>query len=138
MNTFIFQSLPELFDLREKLNPGLVDTWYASRYRNEMKVNDIVFFWMGGDERFKGLYGYGKIVKEPYLEANSSTYGVDVEYQVKFKKPITSSFIRNDSDLKNLLIMRAPQATNFLVDDVQSKKLLKIIREHGEDIPKLV
>jgi hypothetical protein len=137
MNTFIFQSLPDRFNLRDKLIPGSKDTWYATRYRNEMKVGDLVYFWMGGDERFRGIYGWGKIIGEPYIKKDWDSYGVDVEYMAKFKKPITSSYLKNDDDLKNLLIIRAPQATNFLVDEKQSKKLIKIIRSLGEQEPKL-
>jgi len=32
-----------------------------------MKMGDLVYFWMGGDERFRGIYGWGKIIKEPYI-----------------------------------------------------------------------
>jgi len=138
MTTFIFQSLPDRFDLRNKLVPGKKDTWYATRYRNEMKIGDLVYFWMGGDERFRGIYGWGKITSEPYINRNWDSYGVDVEYVVKFERIITSSYLKNDNDLRNLLIIRAPQATNFLVDESQSKKLIKLIRNLGEQEPKLI
>ena len=137
MNIFIFQSLPDRFDLRTKLIPGTKDTWYATRYRSEMKVGDLVYFWMGGEERFRGIYGWGKITSEPYKKTNWDSYGVDVEYLYKFSKPITSSYLKNDKDLRNLLIIRAPQATNFLVDAFQQKKLIKVIKELGEQEPKI-
>jgi len=44
-----------------------------------------------------------------------------VVYIVNSKKPINSSILKKDIDLKNLLIIRAPQATNFLADESQSK-----------------
>lgn len=137
MNIFIFQSLPEKFDLRIKLVEGIKDTWYASRYRNEMNVGDLVYFWLGGDERFRGIYGWGKIISAPYIKSGWDSYGVDVEYIHKFSKPITSSYLKNDPDLKNLLIIRAPQATNFLVNDIQHKKLIKVIKSFGEQTPKI-
>ncbi|WP_290477040.1 MULTISPECIES: EVE domain-containing protein [unclassified Leeuwenhoekiella] len=137
MNTFIFQSMPERFDLREKLIVNEKDTWYATRYRNKMQPGDLVFFWMGGDKRFRGIYGWGNITSKPYIKNNWDTYGVDVEYQVKFEKPITSSKIISEPSLSELLIFRAPQATNFIVNDFELKKLLKLINKAGEESPKI-
>lgn len=137
MNTFIFQSMPERFDLREKLKPGNKDTWYATRYRNKMKTGDIVFFWMGGNKRFRGLYGWGKLISEPYIKDNWKTYGIDVEYIEKFFKPITSSKIKDDIELSRLLIFRAPQATNFFVEPSELKKLVRLLKELGHTPPKI-
>ncbi|NEU09781.1 EVE domain-containing protein [Flavihumibacter sp. R14] len=136
MNTFIFQSLPERYDLRSKLVVGKKDTWYATRYRNEMKIGDLVYFWMGGDDRFRGIYGWGTLISEPYKKNDWDSYGVDVQYLHKFSHPITSSFLKNDNDLRDLLIIRAPQATNFLVEDQQHKKLVKAIKSLDEQVPK--
>ncbi|WP_281612924.1 EVE domain-containing protein [Flammeovirga sp. SubArs3] len=137
MNTFIFQSMPERFDLRDKLIPGNKDTWYATRYRNKMNPGDLVFFWMGGGKRFQGIYGWGTIKSKPYIKENWETYGIDVEYRVKFKKPISSSNIKTDSSLTEMLIFRAPQATNFYVQKDELKKLLKLIKSLGEETPKI-
>lgn len=137
MNTFIFQSLPERFDLREKLEPGEKDTWYATRYRSKMKVGDIVFFWMAGDKRFKGIYGYGKITSEPYIKNDWKTYGVDIEYVEKYDKPLTVSKLKEDSVLSKLLIFRAPQATNFLVEPIELKKLNRLLKNFGYRTPKI-
>src|SRR5260370_961577 len=57
MSVFIFQSVPDRFDLREEFEPGLDDTWYATRYRNEMRPGAVVFFWMGGPPEIRGVYG---------------------------------------------------------------------------------
>ena len=68
MNVFLFQSAPEQYDLRKELRPGEFDNWHATRYRMEMHPGDIVFFWMGGDQNFRGLYGWGEITSEPYIK----------------------------------------------------------------------
>jgi hypothetical protein len=69
VSVFVFQSVPERYDLRTALQPGKKDTWYATRYRSEMNAGDLVFFWMGGDEHFRGLYGWGQLASAPYLKA---------------------------------------------------------------------
>lgn len=135
MNFFVFQSIPERYDLREALQPGAKDTWYATRYRTQMQPGDLVFFWMAGDEYFRGLYGWGHITSHPYLEPNWNSHGVDVKYIAKFKKPILAKSIKNDSVLAEMLIFRAPQASNFLLTPEQGKRLLKLLVEHGETEP---
>jgi hypothetical protein len=136
INTFIFQSMPDRFDLRTGLIEGKTDTWVASRYRKDMQIGDLVYFWMGGDERFRGLYGYGELASEPFPDRNDESFGVKVRYIYKFNKPILSSIIKSDDVLQNLLINRNPQATNFLLEEDESKRLLKLVRKLGEKEPK--
>ena len=117
MNVFLFQSAPEQYDLRKELRPGEFDNWHATRYRMEMHPGDIVFFWMGGDQNFRGLYGWGEITSEPYIKPEWESHGIDVKYEAKFKRPILAKSIREDPNLASLLIFRTPQATNFLISD---------------------
>jgi predicted RNA-binding protein with PUA-like domain len=137
MNIFVFQSTPDRYDLRQAIVPGKADTWYATRYRNEMHPGDLAFFWMAGDEFFRGLYGWGSITSNPYLKANWDSHGVDVTYKVKFEKPISAKSLRNDRELADMLIFRAPQATNFLLTPTQAKRLVTVIKDRGEAAPQL-
>ena len=135
MNAFIFQCIPERFDLRKEIEVGKNETWYATRYRNEMKPGDLVLFWMGGDEHFRGLYGWGELTSAPYLKSGWDSHGVDVRYRGKFDRPILAKSIKDDDSLRDLLIFRAPQASNFLLDQAQTKRLLRLIRDRGEEVP---
>jgi hypothetical protein len=136
-NTFIFQSVPERFDLRTSIRPGKTDTWYATRYRNEMRPGDIVLFWMGGSEDIRGLYGWGHIASEPYLKKSWDAHGVDVVYKAFFKVPVLATAIRDSGSLDELLIFRAPSATNFLLSEAEARKLVKLIEKSGETPPPL-
>ncbi len=135
MNVFVFQSVPDRYDLREGIRPGKRDTWYATRYRNQMHPGDLVFFWMAGDEHFRGLYGWGRIASVPYLKAGWDSHGVDVTYEVKFRKPIMARSFREDAVLAEMLIFRAPQATNFLLSPGHGKRLVKLVKERRETAP---
>jgi hypothetical protein len=137
MNVFVFQSVPHRLDLRNAILEGKQDTWYATRYRSDMKPGDIVFFWMAGDEHFRGLYGWGKIASTPYIKPGWDSHGIDVIYKCKFKKPILAHSIREDKELADMLIFRAPQATNFLLETSQAKRLNKLIKDRGETTPSL-
>lgn len=138
MNVFVFQSIPERFDLRQALRPGAQDTWYATRYRSEMRPGDLVFFWMAGDEHFRGLYGWGRLTSHPYLKTGWESHGVDVKYEVKFSSPVRARSIRDDQALADMLIFRAPQATNFLLSPLQAKRLVRLVRDRGENVPSLM
>ena len=136
-NVFIFQSVPKRFDLREKLMAGKPDTWEAIRYRDQMRPDDIVFFWMGGNSRRRGLYGWGRITSLPYFKKGWDKPGVDVIYEVKFREPILVERFRDDKILSQLLIIRAPQGTNFLLSEEQAHRLIDLLRESGQEVPPL-
>jgi len=135
MNYFIFQSVPQQFDLRDKLIPGEKDTWYATRYRAEMQPGDIVFFWMGGDERARGLYGWGRLESKAYAKPSWDSHGVDVQYEAKFATPILEDVVRKVPELDDMLLFRARQATNFLLSEKQARRLAKLIERHGASAP---
>lgn len=135
MHIFIFQSVPERYDLRNELKRGRTDTWYATRYRSQMSPGDYVFFWMGGDENVRGLYGWGVLKSSAYIKPNWDTFGVDVEYKVRFKRPILARYVKSDVTLNNLLIFKAPSASNFLLDEKEARQLLSLVEKFGEEVP---
>jgi predicted RNA-binding protein with PUA-like domain len=137
MKVFIFQSLVDRYDLRDKIEPSKKDIWYATRYRNELEVGDIVFFWMGGKKELTGIYGWGKIISEPYHKDNWESYGIDVQYEYKFQSPIHISLLKKDKTLKELMVIRAPIGTNFLVTKEQANRLLQVIESMNEKSPKI-
>ena len=137
MNAFIFQSAPSSYDLRWRLRAGAVEPWHATRHRNEMKLGDIVFFWMGSTESFSGLYGWGELISAPYAESDSESHGVNVRVRTKFAQPILAHQFRMIPALSNLLLFRAPQATNILLAPDQARAIVRLIRERGEEAPML-
>lgn len=137
MNVFMFQSTVARYDLRKGIIPGANDTWYATRYRNEMHQGDTVFFWMGGTPDTRGLYGWGHITSIPYVKSGWESYGVDVNYEVKFSNPILARSFHDDKVLSDLLIFRAPQATNFLLSADQATRVVEIVKNRGEKAPSL-
>ncbi len=138
MNIFIFQSvIRDKFDLRKDLQEGRKDSWWATRYQNDMSPGDYVFFWLGGEEKIRGLYGWGVLTSTAYRESGNKDDGVDFEYKVKFKQPILAKDLRTDPILKNLMIFRAPQASNFILEPPEAKSLLDFISKRGEVPPDL-
>jgi hypothetical protein len=123
MNYWLFQSVPERYDLRSQLVAGQTVTWYATRYRNLMAPGDIVFFWLGGDKPIRGIYGWGKMTSEPYMRRNWQSYGVDIHYEDRFDPFLPESRIITEPALKDLLIFRARQATNFHISEDEARAI---------------
>lgn len=135
MTTFIFQSVQERYDLRVKLEAGKRDTWYATRYRNQMNVGDIAYFWMGGTAGLRGLYGWGEITSQPYLRPEWESHGVDVLYKVRFSNFISYTHFLSDNILSKILILRAPSASNFILSEQETLELSRLVTRHGEQSP---
>jgi predicted RNA-binding protein with PUA-like domain len=126
MRHWIFQSRPDRYDLRREgvLRPGETDSWVASRYRELMQPGDVVYFWLSGDPKHKGIYGRGHLTSAPYKRSDG--YLVDVMYDEKFESPINVADIVDNPELESLQIVRIPIGTNFLVDEGQARALNKL------------
>lgn len=123
MANWLFQSRPDRYDLREKIIIGKAATWYVTRYRDEMCQGDKVYFWLAGDPEIRGVYGCGELVGKPFKNPDWDAYGVKVRYSEKITPHISVDRILRDNVLKNMLILRAPSATNFKLSETEVKRL---------------
>lgn len=137
MNTWIFQSVPDRYDLRKSnsIRPGETVTWYATRYRDRMSPGDVVYFWMGGDDDIRGIYGWGLLNSAPYIKKNWDSHGVDAQIKVRFQKPVLASTLRRNAKLAYMLILRQPQASNFFLEPEEAKALAMAVRDCKEVAP---
>jgi len=127
MNYWIFQSVVEQYDLRRTLREGTTESWRASRYRQEMSPGDFVFFWLGGPDNFRGIYGWGTLLSTPYPDKNNGEFGVRVRYDRRLKKYVSIMRIRQLDELKDVLILRAPQATNFILSKDEARAIASLM-----------
>jgi len=123
MNYWIFQSTVDRKDLREILREGNEDTRLASRYRQQMSQGDIVYFWLAGPDEIRGIYGWGVLLSDPYLNEDEEEYRVKVRYDKRLRSHIPTSRIKATAELEDLLILRAPQATNFLLSTEEARAI---------------
>lgn len=116
MNYWIFQSVPERYDLREEANlhEGMEGWWHATRYRTRMTTGDLVYFWMGGSESTRGIYGWGTISSEPFEEGGG--YRVGIRIAKRLPNHIRVDSIRKNPELQNLMILRMAVGSNFLIN----------------------
>jgi len=100
-----------------------------------MRPGDIVLFWLGGDPQFRGLYGWGRLISEAYSKPSWDSHGVDVICDSRFEHPILATQLRSTPLLRDMLILRAPQSTNFLLEAEEYSALRRLIAEHGLQTP---
>src|SRR5262245_41449824 len=133
MNVWFFQALPQDYDLTRKvpmmIGSGKLESWLATRYRNEMQSGDTVLFWQAGT--LAGIYATGKLSNKrhniPYRNKDGD-WRVDVSYTQLFSNPIFKEELTSLSSLKRLSILRRPfRGTNFKVSGVEWKVLQKLI-----------
>ncbi len=134
MNHWIFQSLADRYDLRDSkiVVPGKKDTWYATRYKDRMKIGDIVYFWLGGIGEERGIYAVGTVASEAYQRPEWDSYGIDVIYKAKLQTPVTVLTLKAIPSLERLLILRAPQATNFLLSSEEADAIEALTRSAND------
>ena len=132
MNYWIFQSVPSHYDLREKNNfsTGKDAWWYATRYRKKMNVGDTVYFWMGGDETIRGIYGVGKITSLPYEK--DGNFNIDIHVDYRLPKHISVNRIKEESVLNNLMILKIAIGSNFLINTKEGLTIAKIVDFYKE------
>lgn len=142
MNVWIFQAVPERYDLLgklEKLDKEPNETWYATRFYTRMNPGDLVFFWLGGVPREKrGVYGWGKLTSSATLKDNWDAHGVNVAYKRKFPNPVTIPHIEKIPILSSMLILRMAVGTNFLLSEDEAKSLISLCSKadpKGPEIP---
>jgi hypothetical protein len=121
VRAWIFQSRPDRFDLRTELIAGQDEEWIATRYRELMRPGDIVLYWLSGNPDHKGVYGWGRINSTPV--SSEDGYSVSVHTEEKFAKHIPVEKISSISELADLLILRMPIGTNFVLQQVEAKAL---------------
>ncbi len=131
VNHWLFQGNPERYDLKDRLKPGQTESWTVTRYASRIKPSDIVWFWRAHE---RALYGWGEVL-DPPAPADASGLRVPVVYTERFDSPIGYEAIRENSGLSNLMVLRAPQGTNFRVAEDEAVALVELVRQLGLEPP---
>ena len=128
--TFIFQSNFDDLNVEQTLKPGSHQVWYANQHRKKMMPGDRVYIWRSGPEGVRGIYGWANLNSAAYQSTSSDSdephYEVDVANVNLFKKPLLAIDLKKDPVLKDMLILKAPSGTNFLLDEQQEAALEQV------------
>jgi len=112
--------------------------WPVTRYIKDVAVGDGVLVWVAGAEA--GIYAIAEITEPPQIlpELPDAHYWIDPsraegkpQAKIRFVRkllgqPLRKPELKEDQILKNLLVMRAPNSTNFKVTEQEWKRVYQI------------
>lgn len=133
--SWIFQANPQVFRIRDALRDLRRLHWAARQFRDEMQPGDPVYVWESGPSG--GLIATGKIVAAPQVttpDAETSKYYtsppaeesepcVEVQFEQVFDRPLSRDDLLDEPLLKDMSLLRMPQATNFRLEPQEARFL---------------
>jgi predicted RNA-binding protein with PUA-like domain len=142
---WLFQANPEQFNLADDLTrrkPGDDETWTVTRYVERMAPGQRVLLWQGGTEA--GIYAVGTLTGKPEEQDGANPYrsgeGKRKWHQVSFRydtilsRPLLKAEIKDDDLLGQLTVIKAPNSTNFEVEEDQWERIVELLEERGESV----
>jgi hypothetical protein len=139
MKYWIFKVNPDIYRIDDRFkdpNPNI--TWSVTRFRDQIKIDDIAYIWRTGNPR--GICGTLYITSNPtvmYEPEIENRYAIKPDYQagLKVMAIITAYFPIIESEtlkiipgLEGLSVFHGfQQATNFPVTFEESKILMRVI-----------
>lgn len=161
VTAFVFQSNPDIWDLRRFFEPGAHATWSVNQYGEQMGPGQLVLFWEAkGSQKteVRGLYGWGITTSEviggfdnvasQVIKGSDDGTKIQVHYIERWVHPkdVTrdpgehiapvpaSEVLSLPSWKEHRLASRVPQGTNFIVISDQLEELVeKIIKTRFPD-----
>lgn len=129
---WLFQSNPKRYNSIGELQDETIKggTWTITRYQQQISTGDIGILWISGKKA--GIYAIFDIISDPQVivddsasrefwvdknEADTPQLRIKYRYNLKLLTPLLKSEILKIEGLKDLLILKQPQATNFPVTD---------------------
>jgi hypothetical protein len=152
MATWIFQGNPAVFDLEGYLRAVTEEiTWRVVRYADDIVIGDDVFLWksQGADREAAGIVAKCTVVERPKLQlddpvarpfwrgepdlAESVRCRLHLVGLASKKEVLKRDWLREDSALRNLLILRQAAGTNFPVEETEAQRLNVLWAKTGQD-----
>jgi hypothetical protein len=152
LRTWIFQGNPEIFDIDGYLSKAVQEiSWRVARYADEIGVGDAVYIWksQGGDKEQAGIVAECEVaelartqLEDPFAlpfwklgeEAGEALRTRLRLLRVANKREVLKrEWLRDDSVLQNLLILRQAAGTNFPVTEAESRRLKVLWSKVGQD-----
>jgi predicted RNA-binding protein with PUA-like domain len=136
---WLFQGNPKYYRFLEAIAQLDEIPWLVTRYGKEIQVGDGVLVWMAGEQA--GIYAIAEIIEPPQIpiELSDLDYWIAIDNAKKDKprvklrflrkllgQPLRRNEIKYDPILKDLLVIRAPNSTNFKVTPQQWERVYQL------------
>ncbi|HAC66087.1 MAG TPA: EVE domain-containing protein [Cyanothece sp. UBA12306] len=139
MAYWLFQANPKYYRIVDAIQELEKMPWLVTRYAKNMAIGDGILVWIAGTNA--GIYAIAEIIELPQIfsELPDSNYWIKSK-NIRLEKPrVMIRFIRkllgqplrrhelkSDAILKNLLVIRAPNSTNFKVTNEQWERVYQL------------
>jgi hypothetical protein len=152
MKAWIFQGNPSVFDIDGYLTASSgVISWRVVRYADQMAVGDTVYIWrsQAGDKGAAGVIAEGTIVEPPAIQPDDQSAtpfwteppDVDQIMRVRIRlnriankrEALKRDWMKDDSALRSMLILRQAAGTNFPLSDTEAVRLRHLWLKTGQD-----
>lgn len=133
MKYWIFQAVPERYDLSKALASLQSDEWLVTRYAADMSQGDVIYYWQAG--RTAALHAWGIIKTGKVFTDADDDNRIETSYQVQLIPPIPKAELVSHTALQDLQVFRAPQGTNFKVSLKEATALNSLIKLKGFKAP---
>ncbi|MFN9613993.1 MAG: EVE domain-containing protein [Dolichospermum sp.] len=141
MAYWLFQGNPKYYRVLEAIKELKEIPWLVTRYAKDIASSDGVIIWLSGSQG--GIYATAEVIEPAQFltEIPDKKYWVDstralgkqqaiIRFTNKFvESPLLKNQLQEDSVLKNLLVLRAPNSTNFKVSSEEWEQVQKLIQE---------
>ncbi|MFM7437083.1 MAG: EVE domain-containing protein [Snowella sp.] len=139
MNHWLFQGNPKYYRIQDAIAAFETMPWLVTRYAKEMQVGDGVLVWIAGPDA--GIYAIAEIIELPQVletipDAEYWTIPVSSKKdkpraQLRFLRkllgqPLRKHELKQDLILKDLLVIKAPNSTNFKVTPEQWERVYQL------------
>lgn len=129
MNYWLMKTEPDTFSWADLEKAGKA-TWdgvrnfQARTHLKSMKKGDLTFIYHTGEE--KAVVGIARIEKEFYPEPGDKDWVVvDIKPEKKLKKPVTLAQVKADSNLTDMVLVRAARLS---VQPVKKEEFDRIVK----------
>lgn len=131
MTYWLFQGNPKYYRVIDAIQELETMPWLVTRYKEDIKTGDGVLIWVAGENA--GIYAIAEILEPPAIltDIPDQKYWLDSSRSenkslamIKFVRkligqPLRRADLKQDPVLKDLLVIRAPNSTNFKVTEEQ-------------------
>ncbi|YAF99047.1 MAG: EVE domain-containing protein (plasmid) [Nodularia sp. CChRGM 3473] len=140
MTYWLFQGNPKYYRIIDGIRDFEQMPWLATRYAKDMVAGDGVLIWKSGDQA--GIYAIAEIIESPKIInslpdvgywIDTSRIGTKPFAKIRFtskllEKPLLRENLKQDPVLKNLIVIRQPNATNYKVTQEEWQRVHELRR----------
>ncbi len=141
MAYWLFQGNPKYYRVLDGIRDFEQMPWLVTRYGKDIATSDGVLVWVSGKEA--GIYAIAEVIepaqvlsklpdRKYWADASRATgkQQAIIEFTSKLlDRPLLKTIVLKELLLKNLLVIRAPNSTNFKVTPEEWQRVHELLEE---------